>query len=332
MKKFFFLVCTVIFFVGCSNEDNITIRTKSNGALDVLASISDKESTKSLKAGTAFIATDQIKIALKNEGTYSAQMGVYQMSNLNKWEPLTLKDKVILLDDNATVSAIYPSTTQPNIAGGVPTEGALPAFDSWVVTLPANEESFDSKNQTDYMIASGVGTANGGTLNNLNPQASFNFEHIFSRISLVVKKGPSYSGTGKLTEFRLLKDNGFNAGTGKLDIWSTKQIIWDNPPVSELSFTSTIGVDLNDASATTPVVTAYGMIVPIADASGITLKIKVGTKVMSASLPSPNIENSFKAGKNYIYTITVDGTRLSVSEDVSTTDWEVSLTGDFDVK
>lgn len=334
MKKIIaFVAFATILLIGCSSEENAPVLPK-DGALDISASIYDNVPTKALKSGTTFVANDQILLALKGATPYIGRIGKYALSSVSsKWEPLTLTEKIILLDNAATVSAIYPSSTQP--VGGLVDGQPLTTFSEWIISLPASETSLNSANQTDYMYALGSTTASGG-LTNLAPQVTLSFEHIFSRISLVVNKGPKYSGKGKMTAFKLSKIAGFNAGTAKLNIWTPKTITWDNTTmVDELSFiASDTGVDLNAYNQSTPgtAVIAYGMLARVDDPSGITLKITVDGKEMSASLPLPNTDGAFIEGKNYKYTVTIDGTGLTISPIVSTLDWVDSATGDFEVK
>lgn len=333
MKKILF--CTtlaVIFLFGCSSEDNIPKLPMDNGALNISASIFDKVDSKALKLGSAFVVDDQIAVAIKGDTYYSPKVGKYMYSATSVWKPLTLDEKIILLDNAATVSGIYPSSTLPFVEGGIVDGQPLPAFDKWAISLPPNETSLNSANQTDYMCALGTSS---GSLTNLSPKVSLSFTHVFSRISLVVNKGPKYSGKGKMTAFKLFKTAGFNAGTGKLDVWNSKVITWDSPKVDELTFiASDTGVDLNayNSTTTSEVIIAYGMLARVDDPTGIKLKIIVDKKEMEADLPLPAPDNIFIEGKNYRYTITVDGTGLTISPEVSTLDWVESVTGDFEVK
>lgn len=333
MKKILF--CTTLaatFLFGCSSEDNIPTLPMDNGALNISASIFDNVDSKALKKGSAFVADDEIAVAIKGDIHYSPKVGKYTYSEASIWKPLTLDEKIILLDDAATVSAIYPSSTLPFVEGGIVEGQPLAAFDKWVISLPKDETSLNSANQIDYMCALGTSS---GNLTNLTPKVSLSFTHIFSRISLVVNKGPKYSGKGKMTAFKLFKTAGFNAGAGKLDVWDSKATTWDNPKVDELTFiASDTGVDLNAYNSTniSEVVIAYGMLARIDDPSGIKLKIIVDGKEMEADLPLPAPDNIFIEGKNYRYTITVDGTGLTISPEVSTLDWVENVTGDFEVK
>lgn len=330
MKKVLgFAVIAATLLASCSNEDE-PAGSLANGELGVSATVTGSVSTRALVTG--FNAGDQIAVFITGTG-YTPQVAAYTyVDGTTQWtSPADAADKIFLSNETATVYGYYPSdaTLNPGPSSGSPENNDLNNIET---TFTYPENSFNAAGQTDYLYATAAisGAAYPiATATNSLPSVDLYLHHAASKLSFVINKAESYSGTGTLSSIKLSKTGGFYAGAGAMMV---KDGLFSMGPIDEISFTGTATINEYDAVAST-IVTAFGLAVPIVavDATaGITLEIIVDGKAMAVALPADAPANVWEPGKNYTYTVTVKGTELIVNT-VSVVDWIDVIGGNAEV-
>ena len=145
------------------------------------------------------------------------------------------------------------------------------------------------------------------TTDRISHAVAFNFKHKLSKIYLTFKAGEDMTTTDL-------------AGmTVQLTGQQTEATFDVTQPESEISVTTGNPVTLNLKTSTNGT-SAEGIVLPSSDYSGMTLHLVLANNAgyFNWDLNGSDAEK-FEAGKKYVYDITVNKTRLSVTSDI--TDW-----------
>jgi hypothetical protein len=332
-RKLMYAAIVSAMLAGCSNEDAPVAPQKTGTVeLGVSAGISGVVDTRATAAGiiggTAFATGENISVFVTGT-SYPQTIATYTLGS--PWTSGT--NKIYLSNEPATVYGYYPATATAATAFTNTDANKIN------ISLPASESSFTGAGQTDFMyVAERSLTTNSAgpqeTVSNAKDKdaITLKFKHAFAKLSFVINKTASYSGTGNLTNVELASTNGFFAGNGTLAL-KDGALAWTNVQTvaTSISFANATSITIGADGNLTPNV--VGLVAPRTNQSAtyatdhtsdITLKLTIDSKVMSVTLPinseSPYVGNAWVAGNNYQYTITVQGTELKVSS-VALTDW-----------
>lgn len=330
MKKVcMFAVFASMMFTACSNEDLSNVESNKN-ELGVSASITGTVSSRALV--TEFVTSDKIGIFVTGTNytpklatfTCAASMGV-------TWTPPELvTDRIYLSNEIATIYGFYPSDA--TITGGTLANNTNNTIN---ITVLASRDLDGATGIVDYMYATGplnvtypLATASNAAGKN---SVALVFHHALSKVSFIVNKGQFYTGNGKLSKVTLTSTAGSpRFQTGALTMNIGTGAIGGAANVDDLVIEGT-AKDINIyPTPATPPVTAQTLFAPIASTADITLKLVVDSKEMAVILPTAPA-NKWEAGKNYTYTITVNGTNLEVSS-VSILGWDNVPSGSANVE
>ncbi|MFA6812675.1 MAG: fimbrillin family protein [Bacteroidaceae bacterium] len=320
MKKNFMLVVVASFMLAsCSKEDVNPTPSTGKTELGISAVIAGAVVNRGL---TDNFATDSvIDVFIENEKTgetdYTPKIADF-IDNAATWETPD-STKIYLTNEEADVYAFYP-------------KGAVGDVDFGAKTLKVNVDSvqnFDATSQKDYMYGTAREGSDGSytyplaTASNAIGSSNVDlfFHHVLSELSFIVNRGASYTGAGVLTSVKLTKSDGFLAGTNVGTVSLSDGAISGLNVATNIVFTGS--TTINAAAGTTALV--KGLVAPITATTGITLTLTIDGKDMVITLPSTNPANAWAQGKNYTYTINVQGTELSVVT-VAITAWE-NVTG-----
>lgn len=328
MKKVcMFAVFASMMFTACSNEDLSSVESNKN-ELGVSASITGTVSSRALV--TEFVTSDQIGIFVTGTNytpklatyTCAASMGV-------TWTPPADADKIYLSNEIATIYGFYPANTA--ITGTL----ANNPNNTIDITVPPSRNLDGATDIVDYMYATGplnvtypLATASNAAGKN---SVALVFHHALSKVSFIVNRGQFYTGNGKLSKVTLTSTAGSpRFQTGALTMNLETGAIGGAANVDDLVIEGT-AKDINIyPTPATPSVTAQTLFAPIASTADITLKLIVDGKEMAVALPTAGA-TKWDAGKNYTYTITVNGTNLIVNS-VSILGWDNITAGATDVQ
>jgi hypothetical protein len=311
MKKVFLFTTTIlVLFTSCSNEE--TASTTGPKELGMTVKVSSTSTTRSLT--DAFSENDKIGVFITGTG-YTSKLAAY-MLDAGVWDSPALEtDKIYLTGQTATVYSFFPSTATCDMAGKT------------ITTTVNASDDFAATNATDFMYGLGYdGTtyslAQASSLSAVAAKPDLYFFHALTKVSFIVNKASTYpigTDAGKLTQIQLTKNTGKFAlqGTTSLTDGTFNASNNDAQLTNTLTLTAPSAVNINAYSATaSATVNAFGLFMPCADLSDVTLNLIIDGKVFSAALPTVTWEK----GKNYIYTITVSGTEMQVGT-VSIVSW-----------
>lgn len=287
--------------VSCSNEENAAFQTsKEKNELGVLVGINTRSSIN----GTAFPAKSEIGVFIAGTGyTSVVSKFVCPDNTANPWTP---NNKIFLNNNTADVYGFYPSGITPDLANktvsvkvlgsqnGLPTPGATP-------------------DQDDLMYAVSTGKVSNAVGND---NATLIFKHALAKLSFSVTKG-TYNGTGNITGIEL------TSASSKLLAGDAGVMKLVDGSISGLSKATSLKLVAAQLLSASPSVLPTGLVAPVANLDqtpDIKIIVTVDNKPMSIALPVTTIK-AWEAGKIYTYTITVNGTELSINNTVTVTDW-----------
>jgi len=300
-------------FAACSDDTNVAKNASNELGLSV--SISGKTSLRSLK--DAFVSTDAIGVFVTGTG-YTTKLAQYTFNGTTWSSPSSDTSKIFLSPEEATVYGFYPASSvlSPSTLANDSTNGIK-------VTVTGTDSSFAATDQIDYMYATAT-----NKVKYLNPATNLAFNHGLAKVSFIVNKDQSFLNPGALTQVKLAKTTGFLIGAGVMKLRSGA--ITGLTAANSITFTGTATANAYNATPSTTK-TAYGLVAPITATSGITLSMTIDGKVYSATLPSASPANLFAAGNEYLYTITLKGTEMSITS-VSVTPWDTKDAGSLDMR
>lgn len=319
-KELLFTALASVLMAGCSSNEGSTSLGSTNELNVSATTLGGSIASRSLVS--AFNSGDQVGIFINGTG-YTPLAATYTKATDNTWtSPTATTSKIYLSDQLATVYGFYPSTGTATLAN----DG-----NSTVDATVGASDGFNATGQADYMYATGASTDDGVTflpvtVSNSSGTNSVNlvFHHALSELSFVINLSSGYSGTGTVTDIKLTStdaSNLFSTGTGTMKVSDGTLVLGST--ASSIEYTGTVTSNAYSTTASTTA-TAVQLVSPKSTTAGITLYLTIDGKVMSTTLPST--ATAWSAGKNYIYTITVNGTGLIV-QSVSINAWTDSTGG-----
>ncbi|MBP1593194.1 MAG: putative exported lipoprotein [Bacteroidetes bacterium] len=335
MKKVFILAAFAsVMLAACSSDDSPTVKSDKN-ELGVSALVTSSVSTRAMVDN--FAGTNKIGIFVSGTN-YTPKVALYTFDGTSTWSAPTLSaDKIYLSNETATVYGFYPADATIN--GSLANDGTNKVD----ITVPATQNIDGATGIVDYMYATAaldgsvypLATASNETNKD---KVDLVFHHALSKISFVINKGESYSGNGKLSKITLA-NNTVVPGTPRFSTGNlTMAVATGN--IATLGTTTGVdnlviegtAIDINAYNATplTTVVTKT-LFPPMASTADITLKLVIDGKEMSVALPATAPADKWLAGKNYTYTVTVNGTNLIVNS-VTILGWDNIPSGSADVQ
>ncbi|MBW8331746.1 MAG: fimbrillin family protein [Prolixibacteraceae bacterium] len=285
--------------LSCTKDQDLNPENQ-NVALSVKAGIMVDPSimTKSIIIGSAFDPEAEIGVqVLKDASIY--QDGALTNIKYTKGDTWTTITPFYLTSAEGNIYAYYPYV---DVASNDALFNTIPVTITPEITTGA---------ETDYMYATPA------TVNNAAPSIDLVMNHALAQVSFIVYK-TNYSGTGTFTKF-IIEDAGstefIKTGTD-LTMNITNGTIGGGA-VGSLTRTLAPSVTL---SATLPtVVNATTLTIPTTEISSLGLKFTFTIDGVDYSTTN-SAAITLEKGKQYIYTINLEGTELQIS-DPFITDW-----------
>lgn len=281
MKKVFLIAAATIALAACSNDDNYTDEPV---AAHISATIG--KSALSRASETSWAKDDKIGVTMDDRYTNmeyttdgSGKFTGTTMYFKNKKEPVTL-------------TAYYPFTGTEGTAAG-----KVAASTNADNQTPANQVAID------FLFDKKSGIL--GT----DPNVAFTFSHMMSKLTLIFKDGDG-ADVSKISAYEiggLALDGTFNTETGKCAAKADA----DSPLRIDLT-----GVTVENGKALDPLI----LFPQIPGSDQVTLRIESDELdgldnpdlIQQYSCKLPFIDGELKPGNNYVYTITVSKTKVSV--------------------
>jgi hypothetical protein len=336
MKKvFMFAAMASVLMASCSKNEDSPVATKSDtNEMGITAkALSDVVITRGLVS--SFLANDQVAVFVNGTG-YTPVVAKYsKVDDSSPWAfPTDAATKIYLSNETAKVYGFCP-------AGAVATL-ANDGSSTIAVSVPA-ADGFNASAQDDYMYATAA-TPDAGVTYPLaiatnatatdGHKVDLVFHHALSKLSFVVNRGATYTGTGALSEVKLESTDAlapFNvtdvANAGTMKVADGTFTFATTAAMLDFTGTAIIINPLTDPAST--VHTTEQIVAPKLSTANITLSLKIDGKVMSVTLPATAVA-AWLPGKNYVYTITVNGTQLIVKS-VTILNWNDVDAGSADV-
>lgn len=319
-KELLFTALASVLMAGCSSNEGSTSLGSTNELNVSATTLGGSIASRSLVS--AFNSGDQIGIFINGTG-YTSLVATYTKAAEDPWiSPASAANKIYLSEQAETVYGFYPASATATLDN---------AGTSTIAATVAASDLFNATGQADYMYATGASTDGGVTfppvtVSNLTGanSATLVFHHALSKLSFVINRASTYSGTGTVTDIKLTStdaSNLFSTGTGTMKVSDGTLALGST--AADIEYTGTVTSNAYSSTASTTA-TAVQLVSPKSTTAGITLYLTVDGKVMSTTLPST--ATAWAAGKNYIYTITVNGTELIV-QSVSINAWTDSTGG-----
>lgn len=283
IKKVFFVSLVVLAMASC---EKINTNSNSYAPLCITEAILQ---TKAVVTGSSFPTNEAVSVGLtvtaSNGGNYDGKTSGYTNVQCTKaagstsWKPAS---EVMLSASEGKLYAYYPYSNSTNIS-----------------SIPVSS----SVNGTDYMWATPM------TVSKSSASASLQMNHALARITVVLKKGTSYTNTGSLSKLSF-EGNGI-AASGTLDAKTGN--------VTASKSTASFNVS---ATLTTTGVTQDCLIVPAnpsSTAQSVTLKCTIDGQEYSVNLSDAKAIIVNKGVQSTV-TLTLNNGSLSV-DTVGITQW-----------
>lgn len=285
MKKFILLAAAAISLAACSSEDNYIDEPI---AAQINATIG--ESALSRASDISWGSGDNIGVTMVGHYTnmkYSTANG----DGVFAGTPIYFRNK----QEQVTITAYYPFSG---------TEGQMP--DAIEATTGSERQTPELQPAFDFLYAVKE-NATGA-----NPNVTFNFSHMMSKLTLVFKNGNIGTDVSKITSCQingLILEGSFNPQTG---VCAAKTAT----PASALNLSPTV----------TNGVALPSLILFPQTVDKVTLNI-TDSENQAYSCELKFNDNRLESGNNYVYTISVKKTELVVNSSIA--DWKTEdLTGD----
>lgn len=292
MKAFRNLVMmtAVLSLTACSNDENEVL--DGPVAAKVTANI---DGVQTRAAGTTWDANDQIGISVTSTtGKTTGTNVLYTISNTTSGSFESTKPIYFQDMNEVTFSAYYPYAE----TGGTITK-----------TIAAADQEADAQKKIDYMFASGAKAGKS------SPEVKFisdgttdaRFKHRMSQVILTFKQGED-TDLKNMTNFTVsgLKMTGtFNTADGTATATSDA--------ASDLTITET-------PTASDSYTRSLILFPQTVSNNKFSLSLTLGGETYSTDLNIPNSGTALVSGNKYTYTITVNKTKLTVSQ-ATIADW-----------
>lgn len=334
MKRILFIATLLASVAGCMKDTNVNPEEKVPLSLTPSISIG---ATKAL-IDNANIQSQQIGIHVSNaagDALYDNQAGNNNIS-LSYGTSWNLGNTVYLSASKAKIFAYSPySATTGDLTGtGATTERLL--------DIPASQIM---DNQTDYLWAAQDKTTPVGStdISNENASVELKLSHSLAQVAFVVWKD-NFFGEGVISQITItdntttpnLKIN--KAGSNDLKMKLADGTITGGEASSTITVTNignTINLTTDPGDKPDDLktkVNAYILLVPtvIADKTKIQFTFKIDSKDYIVSLAGAT-PISFAQGNQYIYSVKLSGTALSITG-VTVTEWNRNYGGPIIIK
>ena len=295
---------------------------------------------------------------------------IYTQKSGGGWENNGIP-KIYLTNAEATIYAYYPAykikddgsmdteaigigsdpfSTSSTISISTLASGTITATDNadmvWNNTSGSWTNNTDAKKatiaaapgETDYMYAESKKASNQNSSNSIE----LTMKHALSMISFRVYNDKTYQGTGTLSEIKL--EDVSNTAV----LYSSAKMNVSSGEISSASTTATYtrtitGYTLaqegrdnansaDEAKAAAKKISI--MVLPVSNYSTNSVKasFKIDNATYTVNLSSPTNDNKWEAGKNYLYTVLLNGKQLTISK-VEVTPWsEVAVNNDLTIQ
>lgn len=323
---YFALPCLLLVAASCSSEITVT-ENEGPVELQITPSVALTRSAVNDASGM-----DKVAVYATGADYTDAKNNNYAVytNKTSSWDNEG-SSHIYLTNAEATVYAYYPTEIQYT-AGSLtipvtllPTADIAAASDATTIATATGEK--------DYMYATSVKADN----TSAKKEVTLTMNHVLSMVSFRVLKDATYKGPGSLTKI-IVKD--VNTGGSTLSTGTSPTMkITDGTLTQGAAQDATYERNITGGGYTLTAVEGtskkFGMLVlPITSSIGadnIEATFTVDNANYSVKLPAPT-DNSgqWKAGSNQLYTITLKGTELSVT--VNVTPWTDVTGGAMDIQ
>ena len=344
MKKFYAIMASVALmsaFTACSSDDEmpsqmanvngteLTVQTVGVAGVNTKSGITANAFSNGEKLGVyIYRGSDAAAIDAGNRKYNDAtSTGLKSTENVPYYQSSTTwaaDQKIILSNVKGTVYAYYPyaasNTDDTRLA--IPIRVATDQGDGQTDGL----KDYADQNQYDYMWATPVTNKS-----NADPSASLTMNHALAMISFkfVQTDDPAvaYPGVGEVTKIELKNKAGKTAiktGDATMSIKDGSLDLDQAVSTSSIVLQPTENPLINEAAAAKlPRLLLYPNSAVAGDDAEVTLTIDGN----NYTLPIPKLDEGWTRGNNYLYTITLKGSGLEISN-VTITQW-VNQTGNL---
>lgn len=329
MKKELLILVALGFLASCSTNSDEELPLAGDSILSVKAYTTGVE-VRSLK--TSWIeGTDQLGVVAV--GTGYGKKDTYACS-ASGWVGSVGDASLKLTDETATVYAFYPGDAVLNGGGSVVND----ASNTIGISVSGLVSTGTAADSGDYMY----GTSRTGTSGSYDystyptatasqKEVTLYMHHALSRVSFIVNKGAGYTAAGEITRLSLNKTSGFSVSDAATTMNITDGTIGGGTAVDEIGFTNAttpLTANANSTPAST-VETLEMLVLPVSDASGITIKLTVDGVEKTATLPTPTT-TGWDKGKAYKYVLNISGGTIDISS-VEIVSWDIHDVGSVDI-
>jgi hypothetical protein len=299
--KFVFAFAFAALLASCSHDE--AVDNQSNGKTPLNISLASVSAT-TRGAYDAGGLLSEGSIGVYADGTGYTSSNVQYNYATPSWTPQDAASAINLSNETATLFAYGPYSA---------------TFNRTATGLTAGE----------YSEANDLSTTTVSGFDNTHPTANLTLNHAYSRISFVINKDASYTGTCKIENIAISGPAIYATATANFNTATT---------VISSQTAGTVQYDPTIASMSTTAITKSFLIIPAAtDAftGGTTVTFKVDgvnlTATLPVALPGEVTGAGIKellAGSNYVVNIRIKGTQLIINS-VTVNPWTaVPVNGD----
>lgn len=328
----FALISGLLSLTGCGDDQNAGT-TENNEPVELQISpkvvltravVDGTEFPNGTSIGVYATGADYTDAKSNNYAVYTSSSGAWSSSAANK---------IFLTNAAAKIHAYYPSTTKYDASFTIPVTlvetADITAKDNAAKGTPIAAAA----TEVDGMHATPVGSVT----NKANKNVKLDMNHALSMVTFRVYKAADYKGTGSLTKI-VMKDintTGTTLSKGTSPKMNITTGVITPGDAADATFTRNI------TDGYTLVNTADGskrfsiLVLPISTSIGnnniqATFTIDGADYDVSLTPPSEN-GGAWLAGKNYLYTVKLSGTELTISS-VNIAQWQGVAGGELDIK
>lgn len=315
-------------FTACSNEDEMPQMAQSNGSELVVKNVGVAEvGTKAGIRGTAFANGEKIGVYIYTgaegtlSGNYNTSSSTIPTVNVpyQQGSPWTAAQPIILSSTKGVVYGYYPYSESAGNGTAVPVNVAATQGSG------QSDGSKDVDGQPDYMYAT-------STANVSNKAATINtmtMNHALAMLTFKFKQSDletdKYPGEGKVSGITIANIGGGNVvatGAGTMNIATgvaTPTAAATGQTITVTPSTTTLMGEESDNLL--PRMLVY----PVAAIDANKAEIQVTVDGNNYKIGIPTLPSGWEKGKNYVYTLTLKGTALQITN-VAIKQW-VEATG-----
>lgn len=325
MKKKILSIAIATLMAGCSSED-VANQVPDKNELNVKAKIDvalNSKAGQGIIDGAAFGDNTEIAVIATGEGYLNCQQGKFNFAN-SLWN--RVGEKVMLTTSFADIYAYYPADAK--LSPAIPQNDDNNGIEVNESSMDGNVSSLIRTDDTDYMYALTVYGSGQTRANNQYNQVEFNFRHLLSKMTFIIKKDATYADVGVLSAIKfedsadkfpdeplvfLLRDGSYKTPT------KTKVTKLFKP-------TNPITITPNETGEMTAQFLVFPRTKNPVSTEPTMLRLTMDGKDMEVtllntenSLPSP--QSNWKSGQHYVFNLLVKPRGLILQE-VTIAPWE----------